>query len=117
MSVKALSPRGQGVIVEYDDGSAGTYNRYDLKEVIPDVLVDTNGNMKVSCAFSKWSMGWEQDAAAILVSFNHYPNAGDIYLYDVCEQDIERLIIMFNKIKNSIKNGTLSQEEMDDINH
>lgn len=101
----------QVAIIEYKDGSVDTYNKNDLRQIIPDILIQENGDMNVSCAFSKWSMGRKHDAAAIVISFNHYPNTGSIYLHDVFEQDIDRLIIMFNKIKESIKDNVLLNEE------
>lgn len=50
----------------------------------------------ISCGFGKWGMRMGRDFE-VIVSFNHYPNVGEISLYDASLGDLRRLGEMFLK--------------------
>jgi hypothetical protein len=52
---------------------------------------------KVICGFRKWSIAIDNEKGCLIVGFNHYPNEGEIYLYDLQDSDLQNLAQMFSK--------------------
>lgn len=47
-----------------------------------------------NCGFNKWSIGISEDCA-VVVKFNRWPNIGEVRLYDIVGNDLEKLASMF----------------------
>jgi len=69
-----------------------------------------------SGGFGKWSLGIDR-GCSVVVKFNRYPNVGEIHLYDIVGDDLERLAKMFQnavdhfkalKVKNEV--GSAARE-------
>lgn len=52
-------------------------------------------NTKVECGFNKWSVEIGKDRE-LIIRFNHYPNIGEIRLYDADPGDFHNLGRLFS---------------------
>ena len=61
-----------------------------------------NARYKETCGFRKWSLGVGQ-FGVVRVEFNHYPNQGEIVLFDASPDELKKIGKMFLDVAEDLE--------------